>query len=209
MAEQPKKVTPASAVNPRGAENKDPLDRNPHENELKDNKNLTPEEMAAARAKSDEGMAQAQGNAAVRAKAEQDEQEQFVTGFTFDLAQLSDIYGNLRDGNYWSAFKMSIEVLHNAINSDSRTLRGTPSMRVNARMAQRAQGAVRLSEVENIEKKLTECCDEMKRQHSTAMSRNDVGKSQEKNVDAIDPFTIIAIVQSIIELVRKFRQSRQ
>lgn len=137
--------------------------------------------------------------------------QNFVAGFNFDMYSLTEMYSNIRDGNYWSAFRMAVEILHQNFNPYPPMMRGT-----NRNVTTRTQEPVRMSQVIDAEENLQECCDHLRnnvkahnaRSSSTGIKEPLPGTSQEKNVEVVDVMGLIALVEMILGFVRRFRESR-
>lgn len=148
--------------------------------------------------------------------AEQDAKvgEEFVAGFNFDLYSLHELYANIRDGNYWSAFRIAIEILHQNVSPVPPMTRGTNR---NVTMNRPIQTPVRMADVMDAEENLDDCCKHLEsnvkthsaRSHATGVKANELpGASQEKNVGMVDIVGLIALVNMIRNFVKQFREGR-
>lgn len=190
---------PINAVNPRGAENANPFDKatERRDNQLPDESKQGNTNLQSV----NEGMRTDSTNQPAR----QQDDSPFVA-FSLDMVQLSELYANLRDGNYWSAFRQAVEILHNSMTTDPKAVRGTPTQRANARMAARAQMPVKQSQIIDIKEKLNECCDDLEKQQSTQLragNKEAVGASQEKNVGKVDLAGLLALVRMILGFLQE------
>lgn len=188
MADEKKKIEagkpgtfPTNPTQPRGAENANPMDKpNREPEDDKDEKNPLPGSTV---------------------KAKQPEQDQGFVAFNLDLQQLSELYANMRDGNYWSAMRIAVDILHSNFNFDVRAVRGTPSQRANARMAARVP--VSKVQITETKEKLEECCNDLEKQQGQQLktgAKDTPGASLEKGVTKISLPGLIALVRMILGL---------
>lgn len=140
-------------------------------------------------------------------ETEATEKEHFVTGFNFDMVQLTELYANMRDGNYWSAFKLVINILHPNVNASSR-VRGP----TRGPVATRPQVPVKLSEVDDITEKLESLCGNLEtdqRTHTNLTgSKEAVRASREPKVEAVDPIAITYLIKMLVDIIKGWRGNR-
>lgn len=114
----------------------------------------------------------------------------------FDLSELHDLYTNLKDGNFWSAFKRAVRLLDDIINpAAGKTLARSWDADVGDRIDDCCQG-------------LEEWCEEQSESHPAEASRP-MRRAGEPNVDAVDPASIITIVTLILQFVAEWRKRRK
>lgn len=113
---------------------------------------------------------------------------------SFDPSQLADIYTNLVDGNYWTAFRKAVNVINSVIN---------PSV-----------GKVSVqsfdSEVQGVDVDCY-CCkleDWVKSQIPGEMNVT-AGHHTAAGTEAVDPATILFIISTLIQVIQQFRKRRQ
>lgn len=133
--------------------------------------------------------------------------ERFATGFRFDMVQLTELYANMRDGNYWSAFRLVVSILNENINP-APLVRGRNASPIAARV----QTPVKVAEVDEICQKLCELCDGLEHDQRTHThltgDKTGVRASREPNINAVDPLAVLQLIKVVVDLVRQWRQSR-
>lgn len=193
-------TTPAHTVNPRGAENKEPFDKMTErkENELNDEPGMQqPGTMQPGSTVNQSSVHQP----GFTTTSDTPKQPEGFVAFNLDMYQLSEMYANMRDGNYWSAFRIAVDILHSNMSFDPRSVRGTPAQRLAARA--RVQAPVNKVQVMELKEKLEECCDNLEKHQGTQLktgSNEAVGASQEKNVNKVNLAGLIALVRMILSL---------
>lgn len=192
------KVTPVHSVNPRGAENDPPFDK---ATERRDNQ--LPDESGQGNTNLPEGTVSSGAKAGTvkQPGVKTDTPDEGFVSFNMDMYQLSELYANLRDGNYWSAMKIAVEILHSNMNFDAKAVRGTPAQRFAAKAR---QVPVNKTQVAETKEKLEECCADLEKQHGqqlkTSAKPAAVNASMEKNVGKVDLQGLIALVRMILGL---------
>ena len=126
----------------------------------------------------------------------------------FNLADLQFIYGALRDGDYWTAFARSLKLLNELINPPT-TVGGTAGARRQA-LQWRILSEEEATGFEKVVNQLRDCCDraQLKGGAETIMPPNRTGKTANPVGEKaeISFFTVISIIQTIVELIERFKK---
>lgn len=142
-----------------------------------------------------------------RKEVEEEGMQKFVTGFRFNMVQLTELYANMRDGNYWSAFRLVVSILNDNINP-LPLVRGRNASPVAARV----QTPVKVSEVDEICEKLCELCDGLEHDQRTHThltgDKTAVRASREPNINAVDPLAVLQMIKVVVDLIREWRKAR-
>lgn len=149
---------------------------------------------------------------AKRPATPEQEQQAFITGFNFDLYELTELYANMRDGNYWSAFRTVVRILNDNINAEPDRLTTRPSARPLSPAQLRQQTPVAASQVIDIIDKLEEQCDTLEREHTLKQrtTRNDkeppIRASQEKNIHLVNMEGTVAMNRMLVGILKEWKQ---
>lgn len=115
---------------------------------------------------------------------------------SFDLTQLADIWSNLRDRNYYTAFRKIVRIIDSVVNPEVG--------RVNLLSFKEDIEGVR---VDDYCTKLEQWCEECKSARlSSATVGEFVGSTDEQA--KIDPATIIMLVQLLVNLIASWRKRK-
>lgn len=203
-----KKNDKPGSTNPRGAENVNPFDKatERRDNQLPDESEQGNTNLPTGTVKSDEQPHTGRmGGIRESGSTKPADSEQGFVAFNLDIYQLTDLYANVRDGNYWSAFRIAVEILHSNFTFDTKAVRGTPNQRMAARA--RTQQPVSKAQISDVKAKLEECCNDLEKQQGQQLKVTNkptaVGASQEKNVGKIDLAGLLALVRMILQLFQE------
>lgn len=111
----------------------------------------------------------------------------------FDLADLQDLWTNLKDGNYWTAFRKAVHILDDLIN---------PTV-----------GRTRVStHTVEIAERVDECCENLEQwieEHENDPDSKKLGKLHEPNAEAVPIAEILIIVRLILQFISDWRKRRE
>jgi len=113
----------------------------------------------------------------------------------FNLADLTELWANLRDGNYWSAFRKAIRLLDNMVNAEEGRVMVHPW-------------------TEDDGEKIDDCCREMEKwrdDYSRTIAHKVVKvvpEMGEPNVDAVPIGEIIGLITLVLQMIQAWRKRK-
>lgn len=108
----------------------------------------------------------------------------------FSIFELHDIYTNLKDGNYWTAVRKLATLLNALVNPTTG----------------KASGPVQWTDTDAVE--LDDICSRLESFVWEPASFPTDGKLKAPNAPAVDPATIIMLVELVLQLVSAWRKRR-